>query len=66
MEIMFINYGYGCSRHRRIIVPKEKANAKYEEIKNNLEKGGFIGLNEAYVSFDNTVEQGECVRYDNI
>ena len=66
MEIMFINYGYGSNSHRRIIVPKEKANAKYEEIKNNLKEGGFIGLNEAYVSFDNTVEQGECVRYEDI
>lgn len=66
MEIMFINYGYGYSRHRRIIVSKEKANAKYEEIKNNLKKGGFITLNEAYVSVSDTIEQGECVRYDNI
>ena len=65
MEIMFINFGTS-ERNRRIIVPSEKANAKYEEIKNNLKKGGFIGLNEAYVSFDNTVEQGECVRYDKI
>ena len=65
MGIMFINFRTS-ERNRRIIVPSECANAKYEEIKKNLPKGGFIGLNEAYVSFDNTVEQGECVRYDNI
>ena len=65
MEIMFINFGTS-ERNRRIIVPSEWANAKYEEIKKNLPKGGFISLNEAYVSFNETVEQGECVRYENI
>ena len=65
MGIMFINFGT-CSIKRRIIVPSEKANAKYEEIKKNLPKGGFISLNETYVSITDTVEQGECVRYENI
>ena len=65
MEIMFINFGTS-ERNRRIIVPSEWANAKYEEIKKNLPKGGFISLNEAYVSFNKTVDQGECVRYENI
>ena len=65
MGIMFINFGTS-SIHRRIIVPKEKANAKYEEIKKNLPKGGFVSLNETYVSVSDTIEEGECVRYDNI
>ena len=56
MGIMFINFGT-CSIKRRIIVPSEKANAKYEEIKKNLPKGGFISLNETYVSITDTVEQ---------
>ena len=65
MEIMFINFGTS-ERNRRIIVPSEKVNAKYEEIKKNLPKGGFISLNEMYVSVSDTIEQGECVRYENI
>ena len=65
MGIMFINFGTS-ERNRRIIVPSEKANAKYEEIKKNLRQGSFISLNETYVAIDNTVQQGECVRYDNI
>ena len=65
MGIMFINFGTS-ERNRIIIVPSEKANAKYEEIKNNLPKGGFISLNETYVSVSDTIEQGECVRYENI
>lgn len=65
MGIMFINFGTS-SIHRRIIVPKEKANDKYEEIKKNLPKGGFVSLNETYVAIDSTVQQGDCVRYDNI
>ena len=65
MEIMFINFGTS-ERNRRIIVPKEKANAKYEEIKSNLRQGSFISLNETYVAIDSTVQQGDCVRYDNI
>lgn len=65
MGIMFINFGTS-ETNRRIIVPSEKANAKYEEIKKNLSKGGFISLNETYVSVSDTIEQGECVRYENI
>ena len=65
MGIKFINFGTR-ERSRRIIVPSEKANAKYEEIKKNLPKGGFISLNETYVSVSDTIEQGECVRYENI
>ena len=65
MGIMFINFGTS-ERNRRIIVPSEKANAKYEEIKKNLPKGGFISLNKTYVSVSDTIEQGECVKYESI
>ena len=65
MGIMFINFGTS-ERNRRIIVPSEKANAKYEEIKKNLPKGGYISLNKTVVSISDTVEEGECIRYDNI
>lgn len=65
-EIMFINYGSDYNDHTRIIVPTEKADAKYDKIKSTLQKGGYISLNKTVVSISDTVEQGECVRYDNI
>lgn len=65
-EIMFINYGYNYNDHTRIIVPTEKANAKYDKIKSTLPKGGYISLNKTVVSISDTVEQGECIRYDKI
>ena len=66
MEIMFINYGASTMKSIRIIVPKDKANAKYEQIKMKLPAGGFVSLNKVYLSNDDTIEQGECVRYDSV
>lgn len=66
MEIMFINYGASTMKRIRIIVPKDKANAKYEQIKMKLPAGGFVSLNKAYLSNDDIIEQGECVRYDSV
>ena len=63
--IVFLNWGNNDYESVREIVLEEDADEVMEEIISSLPIDGWVSKNEAYVSYDRRIEQGQCLTYKN-
>ncbi len=64
-NVRFINYG-DYTHNERKIVHVDNSVEVYDKVKASLRPGCYISLNETYVSFDGFIEQGDCIKYENL
>ena len=64
-NVRFINYG-DYKQNERKIVHVDNSVEVYDKVKASLRPGCFISLNGTYVSFDGFIEQGKCIKYENL
>lgn len=66
-KVYFINYGkLTSSDYTRLIVMGDKVEKVYEILKHNLSSGHYISINQTYECFNGWLEQGDCIRYQNL
>lgn len=66
-KVYFINYGkLTSSDYTRLVVLGEKVEKVYETIKQDLSSGEYISINKTYECFNGWLEQGDCIRYQNL
>lgn len=66
-KVYFINYGkLTSSDYTRLVVLGDKVEKVYEILKHNLTSGHYISINQTYECFNGWLEQGDCIRYQNL